>query len=132
MSLSSASILKDGTIGVTGGTAKAFTRIGGDLNVAKCVFDGTNYLDRTEAIFTRKEPQPVGSSPDGYSKVRRYVYLKVPKVLASGETVYDYVKVEFARSVETTAAETTTLLITASQLFSDSDFADFWESGANA
>lgn len=130
MSLTAASILKDGTIGVTGGTATAFTRISGDLNQANVVFDGTTILSRTEGVFARKSPKVSSSSPDGYTQARRSVLLKIPQVLADGSLTYDTVKIEMSRSVETTAADVLTYRGIAAQVLSDSDFDEFWEEGS--
>lgn len=130
MSLATASVLKDGTIAVTGGTATAFTRLSGDNTSAKASFDGTDFLSRLMAVFTRKEPKVNAGSPDGYTQIRRNVYLKIPRTLASGALTYDTVKVEIARSVETTSAQLATTKVYASQLLSDSDFDEFWEEGS--
>jgi len=43
---------------------------------------------------------------------------------------YDTVKIEVARSVETTASDLDTYRNIASQLLSDSDFDEFWEEGS--
>lgn len=130
MSLSTASILKDGTIGVTGGTATAFTRISGDNTSAKASFDGTGFLSRSEGVFSVKSPKPSASSPDGYTQARRVVLVKRPKVLANGSLTYDTVKIEISRSVETTAAELATHKGIASQILSDADFDAFWDDGS--
>jgi hypothetical protein len=130
MSLTSASILKDGTIAVTGGTATPFTRLSGDNTSAKASFDGTDFLSRLVAVFTRKEPKTNAGSPDGYTQIRRNVFLKIPRTLASGSLTYDTVKIEFARSVETTAAQLATTKVYAAQLIQDSDFDEFWEEGS--
>lgn len=130
MSLNSASILVDGTIGVTGGTATPFTRLSGDQNVANTAFNGTSLLDRWRAMFTRKEPKVSASSPDGYTQARRKVLVKIPKTLASGALTYNTILVEYARSVETTAAEVVTQRGVASQLIQDPDFDGFWDDGS--
>lgn len=130
MSLSTASVLKDGSVATTGGTATAFTRLSGDNTSAKASFDGTDFLSRLTAVFTRKEPKVNAGSPDGYTQIRRSVYLKIPRTLASGALTYDTVKVEIARSVETTAAQLTTAKVYAAQLIHDSDFNEFWEEGS--
>jgi hypothetical protein len=82
------------------------------------------------AVFTRKEPKANAGSPDGYTQIRRSIFLKVPRTLASGALTYDTWKIESARSVETTAAQLATGKVYAAQLIQDSDFDEFWEEGS--
>lgn len=130
MSLATASILKDGTLAATGGTATAFTRISGDNVSALCVFDGTSILSRTEATMSRKSPKVNAGSPDGYTQARRTIVIKIPRTLASGALTYDTWRVESARSVETTAAQHTTAKGEVAQILFDTDFDEFWEEGS--
>jgi hypothetical protein len=130
MSLKTASILVDGTIDVTGGTATAMQYLSGDQTVAKTSLGGTSLLDRVMAVFTRKEPKVSSSSPDGYTQPRRRCLLKFPKTTAAGALTYATIVIEYARSIETTSAETDTQLGIASQVITDSDFSEFWDEGS--
>lgn len=132
MSIQTASILVDGTIGVTGGTATPVDWLSGDQNQANVAIGGTSLLDRILGVITRKSPKPSATSPDGYTQARRRFLLKFPKTTASGKLTYSTWVVESARSVETTAAEFTTQKGIVCQIISDTDFDQYWDDGSLA
>jgi hypothetical protein len=53
----------------------------------------------------------------------------VPKTLASGEVVFDLLRIDFEVSVETTDAEMTNILMLGGQLPSNTNLATFWKQG---
>lgn len=132
MTIQTASILKDGTVATTGGTAKAFSSLGNALGQHDVYFDGSDYLTRLQATFSAKTPKVSASAPSGYTQSRQTVVLKVPKALASGATTINTIKIEFAVDVETTDAEKSTMLVYGAQLLHDSDFAEFWKAGSTS
>ncbi len=126
MSISNASILKDGVIGVTGGTTTALSSLGNTLNENSVVFDGTGLLDRSTGSFVAKAPAKTASSPNGYTQARNTMVLRFPKTLASGEIVFNTARVQLAFDVETTTAEKETVRGMVAQFLSDDDFDAYW------
>lgn len=126
MSISAASILKDGVIAVTGGTAKSFSSLGNTLHENRVVFDGTGILSRSSADFVSKSPTYSSSSPSNYTQARNTVTFRFPKTLASGDVVYNTARIQIATDVETTSAEIDTLRGIVAQVLSDTDFDGYW------
>lgn len=130
MSITAASILKDGTIGVTGGTATPFTTLGQGLDRHEVFFDGSDIRTRSSATFQVKAPKVSASAPNGYTQARCTATIRVPLALDNGNVTVNTLQISFASDVETTDAEKDTLLGIAAQVLSDSDFASFWKSQA--
>ncbi len=132
MSISTASVLKDGTLSATGGTASALTTLGESLSEHKAYVDGPDFLTRSDISFTVKAPKVSSGAPNGYTQHRSICLIKTPLVLDNGNTTVNTVKIEFSTDVETTDAEKETLRVYAAQLLFDSDFDDFWKHGSLA
>lgn len=130
MSIATASILKDGTVSATGGTAAPFQSLGSTLQEHKCAFDGDDIRTRSECVFSTKPPTVKGDAPNGYSQARNTAFIKVPLVLDNGSITVNTVQISLARDVETSPAEIQTMLSYAAQVLTDSDFTDFWEDQA--
>ncbi len=126
MSINAASVLKDGTIAVTGGVATPMTSLGSTLNENSVVFDGSSLLDRSSGLFTIKAPSKTSTSPNGYTQARNQMVLRFPKTLASGDVVYNTARVQLSFDVETTSAEKETIRGLVSQMISDDDFDGYW------
>lgn len=127
MSISSASILTGATLAASGGTALPFTSLGNTLNENSVVYGGTGILDRKTGQFLTRLPVVNSNSPSGYSQARNIVNLRYPKTLASGETVYNTVKLTIACDVETTDAEKLEIRDDLAQILFDTDFQAFWD-----
>jgi len=127
MTIANGSILKDGTISVTGGTATDLSSLGNTLNQHHAYFDGTDYLTRSMAEFSIKQPKVSANAPNGYTQARSIMVIKSPLALDNGNTTFNSISINFACDVETTQAEKRTMLGLAAQMLSDSDFSDFWE-----
>lgn len=127
MSLTSASVLKDGTVATTGGTATALNSLGNTLNQHKLYMDGTDHLSRTEVLAVVKEPKVNAGAPNGYTQARSTITLKVPLALDNGNLTYNTLQISLACDVETTQAEKQTLMVYGAQVLADSDFTEFWE-----
>lgn len=130
MSLANSSVLKDGTVSATGGTAKTLTSLGADLNQHDLFLDGTDIRTRTELVATTSKPKVKTSAPNGYTQQRSQMYLKVPLELDNGDRTVNTVQITFACDIETTDAEKDTILSYAAQLLSDSDYSSFWKDQA--
>lgn len=133
MGIASLSLLKNATsLTVTGGTAMALSSDGQDVKNGVHVADmgEANFIVRTN--LTLKTRNPVKQSDGTYSKAKRYMTLVVPKTLASGETVFNLVRIEVEAHPESTVAELTNLHLLGSQLMMDSDLTAFLTTGSLA
>lgn len=128
MSLTTASVLKDGTVATTGGTATGFIHKGGNLGLWEGIFDDSSeFINQSTVTFQVKDPKSNTGSPNGYTQGRSTVVMKVPLALDNGERTVNTLKIELACDHETTDAEIQTMLVYAAQLLADSDFSEFWK-----
>jgi hypothetical protein len=67
-----------------------------------------------------------------YSKGRRSLVCTIPKVLASGKTVFPLIRIEVEDHPETSAAELAALVSIGVNVLVDTDFANFWSTGSVA
>lgn len=128
MSISSASVLKDGTVATTGGTATALLSKGTSLTQHNCLLDdGATFALQSEVQFSIKEPKVSATAPNGYTQVRNVVFVKVPVVLDNGNSTVNTANITMAFDPEMTAAEKLSVRVYLAQLLTDSDFTDFWD-----
>lgn len=128
MSIQSASVPIGATFSPTGGSATSLLTKRQEGNTVSTILDdGSAFIDQTVLEFSTKEPKVSASAPDGYTQRRNVVYVKVPRTLANGNTTVDTLRLEVAASVETSAANLTSLRELAVHALTDSDFTDFWE-----
>ena len=127
MSIESASLQKDSTSAPTGGTTQSFNTLGAVGNSHRVYFDGTASLTRSRAEFTRSEPRPLATAPNGYTQARSTVNLQVPITLANGHVTVNSVNIKLAVDPETTPAQIHTLREYAAQLIYASAFDSFWQ-----
>jgi len=133
MSITSASVLVDGTVATTGGTATTMLSKGNTLDQHKVILDdGSEFIAATTIDFAVKEPKVSTSAPNGYTQRRRTVKILSPLALDNGNTTVNSMKIELSCDHEMTAAEITSLKVLAAQLIHDSDFDEFWEDGSTA
>lgn len=133
MSLQNA-VLKSGATALTptGGADQTFTPDG------VTVKNGVHLADANQADFrVRKNlmvsvKQPALQSDGSYSKDRKAITLFAPKILASGKTVLNLIRIEREVHPESTAAEALELNMLGGQILSDSDFASYWSAGSLA
>lgn len=133
MSISNLSLQKNATGGTTtGGTAMALASDGVSVKNGVHVADMAepNFLIRTN--LTLKTRNPAKQTDGTYSKAKRYATVVVPKAIASGEIVFNLVRVETEAHPETTDAELTNLFMLGAQLFTDSDLTAFFKTGSLA
>lgn len=128
MSISSASVLKDGTVATTGGTATAFLSKGTSLVQHNALIDdGAIFALQSEVQFSIKEPKVSAAAPNGYTQARNTVYYKRPVVLDNGNSTVNTASITIANDPEMTAAEKLTDRVYLAQLLVDPDFTDFWD-----
>lgn len=129
MSLSNSSILIDGTVATTGGTATTFISKGNTLDQHNLVLDdGSSLADQTILSVTSKSPKPKVGAPSGYTQARTTFLVKVPMTVpSSGLVTINTIKIEMATDIETTDAQKLSMRVIGSQLLSDSDFVNAWD-----
>lgn len=128
MTIANSSVLVDGTVAFSAGTATTVKELGRDLGQLNTYLDdGAAFAARTEIQFSTKEPKVSANSPGGYTQARSTARLLKPKTLASGRRTVNSARLELSVDPETTAAEIESLLVLIAQLAKDSDFADFWK-----
>lgn len=131
MSLKNGSVMTGATgITVVAGSALALTtgpnQVQNGIQVIAAA--DTDYRIRRNATFKVKTPT---LSADGiYSKDKLSATYVAPKILASGKTVFNLVRVEREIHPESTAAEKSELLLIGAQLLNDSDYTSFWSAGS--
>lgn len=130
MSIKNASVLLDGTVATTGGTATPVTVRSSNGPVKAFLDDGSEFAVRKDLEFSVKEPKPSESAPNGYTQAREVFILKVPLLLDNGKITVNTLKIEMATDVETTDAERLTMRSLGAQALSDSDFTGFWDDQA--
>jgi len=128
MSIQSSSVLVDGTIAASAGTATSLLTRGRNLDTVETILDdGSEFLNTSFIGFSTKSPKVSVNAPNGYTQVRNTVKVSVPLVLDNGNNTVNTVSVVLAVDVETTDTEVQSLLVTTAQLLTDSDFSDFWK-----
>jgi hypothetical protein len=131
MSIKTASVLVDGTVAVTAGTATTMiAKSSTDKNTVVILDDSSEYLNQTEMVFKTTEPRVNTGAPNGYTQARGTVKIKAPLVLDNGGRTVNSVSVEIATDIETTDAERTSLRKLAVQAIMDADFDAFWNQQA--
>lgn len=133
MSISNLSLQKNATGGTTtGGTAMALSSDGVSVKNGIHVADmgEVNFLVRTN--LTLKTRNPAKQADGTYSKAKRFATIVVPKAIASGEVVFNLVRIETEAHPETTDAELTNLMMLGAQLLTDSDLTAFFKTGSLA
>lgn len=127
MSIDSASILVDGTVGITGGTATGVLVKSVSGTTKKVVLDDSSeFLGQTEIDFSISDPRPQASAPNGYTQARTTVNIKKPLLLDNGDYTVNTFKAILSVDHETTDAEVENLKVTMCNLIMDTDFSDLW------
>jgi len=128
MPIENSSVLVDGTIAVTAGINTALLTLGTNENEKTLVLDDdSEFLSSTRISFSTKRPKKSVSAPNGYTQERNTVKLLVPRVLTNGNNTMDSVTVTVSSDVETSDVAVQSMIVLATQLLSNSAYADFWK-----
>lgn len=132
MPIKGASLLLNGVVSATGGTAKSFTELGETIRNGVKVADLSEIDSRIRpSIVCVNRPAPMTSGV--YTgKDKRTARLVIPKILADGSIAYNLREIRIEDHPETTAAEKTVLNSYAAQLLCDTDFQNFFLYGTTA
>jgi hypothetical protein len=133
MPLNGMILKKAGANSVTGGTDVTYTEDGQEVPNGTHLVDSSVTDFRTRSNIKLQNRIPTYNSLTGeYSKDKKTVTLVCPKILESGKTVYNLIRIEREVHPESTAAEAAELNIQGAQLLFDSDAANFWAVGSLA
>ena len=133
MPLSSA-VVKTGATGLTvvGGSDETFTPDGVSIPQGLHLADAAETDFRVRKNMTIRNRPPTLDNLGVYSKDKKSITIVAPKILASGATVFNLIRVEREVHPESTAAEALELNMLAGQALSDADFLSFWSAGSLA
>lgn len=128
------SVLKTGATSLTtvGGTDITFTPDGVTVVGGVHVSDASQTDFRIRKNMTVKNRVPSLGADGVYSKDKKSITITCPKILSSGKTVFNLIRIERELHPESTAAEGTELQLLGAQALSDADFTSFWQSGSLA
>lgn len=132
MSVQNGSILAGGTVTAAGGSAVTYTPDGQTVPNGIHLINAQVVDFRIRPNVTLKTKLPSLDSSQVYSKDRKTVLLVIPKILASGKTVFNLIRIEREIHPESTAAEALEFNIQGAQFLVDSDYASFWSAGSIA
>jgi hypothetical protein len=133
MPLNGAQIMAGATsCSVTGGSSKTFTPDGQTVANGIHLIDASQPDYRIRENMTIKQKVPTIDSAGVYSKDKKSITIVIPKILESGKTVFNLIRIEREVHPESTSAEATELLLQGAQVLFDSDFASFWSAGSLA
>lgn len=130
MSIENASILVDGTVATTGGTATTMLIKSSQNGQHVILDDSSEFVNNVNISFTTKEPKVNSGSPSGYTQARSTCTMKYPLLLDNGNRTVNTLSLSLAVDQETTDAEIQSMLVAAAQMLHDSDFSDFWKKQA--
>lgn len=132
MSILNASVLVDGTVATTGGTATSMISKDTDGGHNVILDEGVEFNAQTKLSFSSKDPKVSASAPNGYTQHRTTVKILEPLLLDNGNYTMNSVTVTFGVDHETTDAEILSLRVLAAQIIHDPDFDNFWNVGSVA
>lgn len=130
MPINGASIPVGATWTPSGGSAKTYTSDGITVANGVHLIDASVTDFRVRPQMTLKTKVPTLDSLGNYSKGRRSLVCTIPKVLASGKTVFPLIRIELEDHPELSAAEVATLVSIGVNTLVDADFATFWSTGS--
>lgn len=131
MGLKTMSLLAGATVSASGGTALAFSDDGVSIanGIHLIVPADTDY--QTRRMVTVKYRQPTIDAKTGvYSKDKKSISLALPQVLASGQVVFNTIRIEREVHPSLTAAAALELCTLGAQMLVDADTAAFWANGS--
>jgi len=127
----SLTLINAGTLAVTGGSNKVFTKVDTlkDGSVLFLDLAETDLRLRASLEFKVSRPQVRASAPNGYTQQRCRVRFKQPILLANGEITVNTTSVEVAYDIEASAAQKKLLVDIPVQVQFDSESSTFFSDG---
>lgn len=131
MGIQNLGILSGATVSASGGSAKTYTPNGQTIPNGVQTIDASVVDFRVRPTLTWKVRQPTLKN-GVYTKDKKVATLSVPRILDSGQVVFDVIRLEREVHPETSAANALDMNVQAAQLLIDSDAASFWATGSTA
>lgn len=131
MGLKSMSLLAGATISASGGTALAFAEDGQSISngVHLIVPADTDYQTRRQ-VTAKYRPPALDARTGVYGKDKKSISLSKPMTLASGQVVFNTIRIEREVHPSLAAADAAELCALGAQLLTDADVASFWATGS--
>jgi hypothetical protein len=131
MGLKTMSLLAAATVSASGGTALAFADDGVSISNGVHLIVPADADYQTRRQVTVKYRQPTVDTKTGvYSKDKKSICLALPKVLLSGQVVFNTIRIEREVHPSLTAAEALELCNLGAQMLVDADVTAFWANGS--
>lgn len=115
---------------VVAGTDQVYTETGVQVPGGVNVSNAAQVDFRVRENITFKSREPKKASDGTWSKAKRSVTLLLPMLLASGDTVFNLVRMDMELHPETLAAEVLEARMLAGQILSTTSLANFFSSGS--
>lgn len=133
MPIKGATLLLDGTLAISAGTAKTFTEVGETIKNGCKVTDLSVTDGRLRPTITCiNRPASLNGLGVYISKDKKTVKIVWPKLKADGTITFPLREIRIEDDAEMTEAEKRQLNVYAAQIFFDSDFQQFVLNGATA
>lgn len=131
MGLKTMSLLSGATVSATGGTALAFAEDGVSIQngLHLIVPADADYQTRRQ-VTAKYRPPTLDPKTGAYSKDKKSISLALPLVLASGQVVFNTIRIEREVHPSLSAANALELCKLGAQMLADADTDAFWATGA--
>lgn len=131
MGLKNMSLLAGATVAASGGSAQVFADDGVTIpnGLHLVVPADTDYQVRRTATV-KYRPPTIDAKTGVYSKDKKSISYTLPMVLASGQVVFNVVRIEREVHPSLSAANAEELLKIAAQMLVDTDASAFWATGS--
>lgn len=131
MALKNMSLSAGATVATSGGTALAFSDNGVSITngLQLVVPADTDYQTRRQATV-KYRPPTLDNKTGAYGKDKKSISFAIPQVLASGQVVFNTIRLEREVHPSLSAANATELNKIGAQLLTDSDTDNFWATGS--
>jgi len=131
MGLKNMSLLAGGTVSASGGTAQVFADDGVTIvnGLHLIVPADADYQTRRSCTIKYRAPA-VDAKTGHYTKDKKSVTYAVPIVLATGEVVFNVMRIEREVHPSTSAANAAELCTIGAQMLCDADLTAFWATGS--
>lgn len=114
----------------TGGTDQTFSETGSNVQSGINVADATVADFRVRPSITFKNRQPTQAANGTWTKAKRSVSFTIPKVVSTGETVFNLVRIDLEAHPESTTAEVNELRYLAAQILGSVETLNFFQAGS--
>lgn len=131
MSVDNSTFKKGSTaIAPTGGTDQTFTETGSYVQNGINVADASVADFRVRPSVTYKNRQPSQLANGTWTKAKRTATLVIPKIVSTGETVFNLVRIDVEAHPECSTAEVNELRFLGAQILGSAETLNFFQAGS--